>query len=495
MAAKTNNEKIIFGVKIRFLRQQAGYAFADFSKKTGMSVSYLNEIEKGKKYPKEDKIIMLAQALEVSADMLKSSYLPNQLKPVKELLESNFLNELPLDMFGINLSKVVEIIANSPLKVGAFISTLVEIARNYSFQEENFYFGALRSYLEINNNYFEHFEDSVIAFKKANSLVGPTVSEKQLANILETKYGYTIVYDGLDNHPELAEIRSVYRDKDKTLLLNSELESPQRAFQFAKEIGFIYLSLKERASTASIVSVKSFEQTLSHFGASYFSAALIVSRDDFADDMRALFAKKEWNGDNLRKITKKYNATHEVIIQRMTNILPKFLGLKKIFIQRNFLNHESGKVTIERELHIHEKHRPHYSALGEHYCRRWLSVNMLNRLSDKEGSANSQETIIDAQISDYHNTEDKYLCMSMAKSSKLRPNKKVSITIGIKIEEGIEEEIKFINDPAIKSKTVNITCERCPIEDCTDRVKEPTTILRKQKKKAIQIALDKIMNQ
>jgi len=103
MATKTNNEKIIFGVKIRFLRQQAGYAFADFSKKTGMSVSYLNEIEKGKKYPKEDKIILLADALEVSADMLKSSYLPNQLKPVKELLESNFLNELPLDMFGINI--------------------------------------------------------------------------------------------------------------------------------------------------------------------------------------------------------------------------------------------------------------------------------------------------------------------------------------------------------------------------------------------------------
>ena len=139
---------------------------------------------------------MLADALEVSADMLKSSYLPNQLKPVKELLESNFLNELPLDMFGINLAKVVEIIANSPLKVGAFISTLVEIARNYSFQEENFYFGALRSYLEINNNYFAHLEDAVIAFKKEHNLEGPTVSEKQLAQILETNYGYNIEPEG-----------------------------------------------------------------------------------------------------------------------------------------------------------------------------------------------------------------------------------------------------------------------------------------------------------
>lgn len=494
MAAKTNNEKIIFGVKIRYLRQQAGYAFADFSKKTGMSVSYLNEIEKGKKYPKEDKIVLLGDALGVSAEMLKSSYLPNQLKPVKELLESNFLNELPLDMFGINLSKVVEIIANSPVKVGAFISTLVEIARNYSFQEENFYFGALRSYLEINNNYFEHFEQAVIDFKNEHQLSGPSINEQQLAKILEKEYGYTIIYDGLDQYPELNEIRSVYRAKDKTLLLNSKLESPQRAFQFAKEIGFKYLKLSDRAWTASIISVKSFEQTLSHFGASYFSAALMVSRDDFTEDMRKMFAKEKWDSDHLRSITRKYNATHEVIIQRMTNILPKFLNLKKIFIQRNFLNQQTGKVTIERELHIDEKHRPHYSALGEHYCRRWLSVNMLNRLSDKEGAATSQQTLIDAQVSHYHNTDDTYLCMSMAKSSQLRPDKKVSITIGIKVDYALEEKIKFLKDEDIKHKNVNITCERCSIEDCAERVIEPIALKRKDKKKAIQAALDQIMN-
>jgi len=493
--AKSNNEKIIFGVKIRFLRQEAGYAFADFSKKTGMSVSYLNEIEKGKKYPKEDKIRLLAQALEVSPEMLKSNYLPNQLKPVKDLLESNFLNDLPLDMFGINLSKVVEIIANSPIKVGAFISTLVEIARNYSFQEENFYFGALRSYLEINNNYFEHLEDAVIAFKKENNLTKPQVTETQLADILQKKYKYKIIHDGLDTHPDLAQIRSVYRAKDKTLLLNSQLESPQRAFQFGKEIGFKYLGLQERALTASIVKVKSFEQTLSHFSASYFSAALLVSRDHFVEDMKKMFAQSKWDSNNLIEISKKYNATHEVIIQRMTNVLPQFLKIKKIFIQRNFLHYDSGRVTMEREMHIDEKHRPHFSALGEHYCRRWLSVNMLNRLADSEGSKTDKETIVGVQVSDYYDSEDSYLCMSMAKSSLLRPNKKVSLTIGIKIDTNSKEKIKFLGDTSIEHKTVNLTCERCSIKDCTDRVKEPTTINRREQRKAIQTSLDKILNE
>ena len=81
-------------------------------------------------------------------------------------LNSNFLNELPLDLFGIELTKVVDIIANSPARVGAFISTLVELGRNYALGEQNFYFGVLRSYLELHNNYFEDIEKEVENFIK-----------------------------------------------------------------------------------------------------------------------------------------------------------------------------------------------------------------------------------------------------------------------------------------------------------------------------------------
>ena len=42
------------------------------SKLTGLSKSYLNEIEKGKKYPKTDKIVTLSEALEVPYDHLVS---------------------------------------------------------------------------------------------------------------------------------------------------------------------------------------------------------------------------------------------------------------------------------------------------------------------------------------------------------------------------------------------------------------------------------------
>lgn len=130
MSTKAQNERILFGLKVKQLRQQLNLSFADLSEKAGMSVSYLNEIEKGKKYPKGEKIQTLAKALNVSPANLTSFEVDEGLAPVHDLLQSNFLNELPLERFGIDLAKVVEIIAGAPSRVGAFISTLLELSRN-----------------------------------------------------------------------------------------------------------------------------------------------------------------------------------------------------------------------------------------------------------------------------------------------------------------------------------------------------------------------------
>lgn len=291
MAQRITNERIIFGLKLKNLRQRQQLNFADFSKATGMSVSYLNEIEKGKKYPKDDKLKIMADALGVGVEELKSHDLGKNLLPVSDLLNSNFLNELPLNLFDIDLAKVVEIIANAPAKVGAFISTLVEISKNYALAEENFYFGALRSYLELHNNYFEGIEQSVDDFvEKYKIPKEKLVPTELLAKLLEKKYGYSIVENGLKDFPDLAEIRSVFLPESKKLLLNGELTEMQKAFQYGKELGFNYLGLEERANTASLLRVNSFEEVLSHFKAGYFSAALLMQRGAFIKDME-LFLK------------------------------------------------------------------------------------------------------------------------------------------------------------------------------------------------------------
>ena len=46
MSVKSPNDRILFGLKVKQLRGKKSLSFAELSKRTGISVSYLNEIEK-----------------------------------------------------------------------------------------------------------------------------------------------------------------------------------------------------------------------------------------------------------------------------------------------------------------------------------------------------------------------------------------------------------------------------------------------------------------
>ena len=156
--------KLIFGLKLKQVRTAKDLSLFKLSKLTGLSKSYLNEIEKGKKYPKTDKIILLAEALEIPYDEIVSLKLDKNLAPVAEILQSNLLQEIPLELFGIEERDLIEIISNAPMKVNAFISTLIEIGNNYNLTKESFYLASLRSFQEANDNYFPEIEKSAKSF-------------------------------------------------------------------------------------------------------------------------------------------------------------------------------------------------------------------------------------------------------------------------------------------------------------------------------------------
>ena len=75
-----------------------------------------------------------------------------------------------MEIFGIKESDLIDIIAEAPLKVNAFISTLFEIAKHYNLSRESFFLAALRSYQEAHNNYFDTIEQDVERFAKAYSI-------------------------------------------------------------------------------------------------------------------------------------------------------------------------------------------------------------------------------------------------------------------------------------------------------------------------------------
>ena len=184
MSVSSDKVKIIFGLKIRQLRLDKKMSLSEVAEKSNFSISYLNEIEKGKKYPKTDKIMALSETFGIDYDSLVSLKLSKQLEPIAELLNSNILNELPLEIFGVEPSHFIELMSEAPAKISAFISTIIEISRNYDMRVEQFYFSVLRSYQEMYDNYFEDLEEAAQQFRKLFDIT-PTTSpnEKLLGDI------------------------------------------------------------------------------------------------------------------------------------------------------------------------------------------------------------------------------------------------------------------------------------------------------------------------
>lgn len=472
MDIKNNSQKLILGLKVKHLRTQKGYSFSKLSEITGLSGSYLNEIEKGKKFPKEDKLKKLATALEVPYKDLTSPQLTGNMAPLAALLKSNFLNELPLDLFGIELNKVVEIIANSPAKVGAFISALVELSRTYQMKETNFYFLALRAYQEMNLNYFPELESAADKFIAKYKLpIGTPVTARFLEDILTDKFNYKVDRNTLQQKIELKDVRSIVNNKKKIIYLNPRLNEMQQTYQLGKELGFQYLNLSKRQHSSAMFKVNSFEEVLNNFKAAYFSVCILINKESLLVDLTTWFKQKTLDPVFLLNISKKYRATSSVLFQRF-NVLPQYFGIQKIFYLQAKHYPERDAFELQKELHLSKKHLPHANLIAEHYCRRWLGISSLNMLKAHP----EVPEIYQMQRSKYIGTEDEYLVLTNARKSNSGLQTNTSVSIGMLLDENAKKTIQFINDKNIIRKDVNITCERCPVADCKERVKPPLII-------------------
>ena len=98
------NLRYIFGMKLRCFRQEKGFGLKQLAALTGLSASYINEIEKGKKYPKAEKIMMLAEGLGVEYDDLVSISMTGLLGQISELFfSSSVLGSFPFQLLGLHL--------------------------------------------------------------------------------------------------------------------------------------------------------------------------------------------------------------------------------------------------------------------------------------------------------------------------------------------------------------------------------------------------------
>ncbi len=487
MRQRPETLRYILGLKLRKLRQKRRLALKEVAARTGLSVSYLSEIETGRKYPKFEKILALSEALAVPFDDLVSLKVDDELGPLTDLFESPFVREFPFHLYGLDMESLLGLLTEAPSKASAMFRTALEIGRTYDVRVEHFLFAALRSYQHQHHNYFADIEQAADAFVEEHGWSEEKgLPGLQLKRVLEEEHGYEVRYELFARDAALRGLRSIHLDgKKPRLLLNERLLPSQKAFQLAREIGFLRLGLKERSHTSSSLKVESFDQVTNDFKAAYFAGAVMIRRDLLVADVERFFKRKTWSAGDFLSFLHDYRTTPETFFYRLSQLVPQFFGLKEIYFLR--LNHGGGedgfqlsKILNMSQLQIFHGLEPH-----EHYCRRWAGIGLLRTLAayrsdgrppDQAGSAVAGDWLASAQRAAFVAADMEFFVITLARPLVLAEGASSSVSLGFLMDRRFKRRARFWNDPQLPQVEVNLTCERCGLaeEECTARAAPAT---------------------
>ncbi len=480
-----NPINVIFGLKLRQARVQKGLSVTELAQRSQLSPSYVTEIEKGRKYPKADKILRLAKALDYDYDQLVSLRLEPPLSFLEAALSSQLLQEFPLELFGLDPSALVELLTRSPAEVSALVQALAEVARGYNIREEHFFRAALRSYQELRNNYFEDLEEAAADFARQAGLASLPVPEAWLVQVLQGRFAYALGAIPVERHPPLAAYRAIYiPGSPPQLLLNPALMSSQRKFVLAREIGYRVLGLTERALTNSPDRVDSFGQVLNDFKAAYFGGVLLMPKEQVLEDIGVVFDTPRWQGERLSALLDRYDVTPETLLYRFSELIPTFFGLRVHFLRFSEVN---GAYRLYKHLNMNQLSLPTGFDLKEHYCRRWLTVRIIREMA----RSGSQGPVVGIQRSRFLQSQREFLCLGFARQDNLPPYYRTSVILGMRVDDDLRRRVRFAEDPSIPQGLLNETCERCPLgpQECADRAAPPIRWEQEQVVEARQQAL------
>ncbi len=480
--------QLLLSMKLKQYRQQKDLSLKDLSKLTGLSISYLNEIEKGKKYPKVEKVFALAKAFKVNVEDLISETLPKELTPLGDLLESKILDDLPLELFGLNYQTILELMTLTPQNFSAFLVTLKEIARCYNLNLSQLNLAALRAYQELNFNHIPSLEEISQKTIKRFEFHNTSNSLQELTDLLTTHFGYKIDYLPLAKHPTLKQVRSVFKNSSaKELFLNPLLSDSQKAFILARELGYQILDINERSASETSGHTSSFQHILGEFNAAYVAGSLLMPMPKVLQDVKDFLSSSTWDPQFLLDLTTKYQVSPETLFHRFSQVLPTELGINNLFFLRMNKPIDQEEFLITKELHLNKLHFPHGVGYHEHYCRRWITLKILQNYNQQIHDGLNPSILVKAQKSmKFGEDQDPYICFSIARRASLNPRTLSCVSLGILLTPQNKKKIKFSATSAIPELTVGQTCERCQVTDCVERVKGP--IILEQALKMEQVA-------
>ena len=480
--------RLILGIKLRALRQAQGLGLKAVARKAGLSVSYLSEIEQGKKYPRAEKLVDLAIALGVAYDDLVSLRVDRGLDAVKDAIESPFLRAFPFDLFGVEPEIVVNLLAGMADRGEALVRAVGDLSRAYDARVEDVLLAALRAYQQMHANRFPDLEAAAERLRARLDL-GTSPTAAALRAALE-RVGYRIDAATLSGHPELSSLRSVLVPADPdggagsggpTLYVNGALLDEQLAFVYARELGFLELGSTDRPLTSSWIQVERFSQVLDNFRGSYVAGALLLPAAVVDAALVRLADAPTWDSEALLAFLAQTRSTPEMLFHRLTQRVPEALGLDELFFLRVHQPVGTDAVELTKSFNLSRVPVPHGVADDEHYCRRWADSVALRELDRREARAAGRgETgggvVVAAQRQHFLAEGAEFFVVSVARPLALRAGTHSAVSLGMLLTRATKRRIRFWDDPALPRVDVSLTCERCPLADCRVRAAAPRVL-------------------
>lgn len=488
--------RLVLGLKLRTRREGHGWTLAELARRAKMSVSYLSEVEQGKKTPKPEKLLALSRALGVAYEELVSPRVEGELEALSAFASSEFVREFPFELFGVVSADVVRLLSGDPERSGALLRAFGEVVRRHDLGVEQFLFAALRAYQTLRENSFPEAEEAAERFRARLGLAAAEpVGETTLRELLVGRHGYRIDVDRLAREPELAALRSAWTPGPPPVLhLNGRLGERQRAFAFARELGFLELGLADRPATSSWIRAETFDQVLANLLASNFAGAVLMPRAEVAADVEGFFAAPRLEPGRLWAMLDRFGATPEMLAYRIGQVVPAALGLTELFFVRFHRSEGETRPRLTKVINLSAVAVPFDVAPAEHVCARWPGVTLL-----EPGAPGPAPTIarprVAAAIGRFQLEPVEFLQIAMARRLRLAPDTVASVSLGFRVDANLGRRVGFLDDPAIARLDVDLTCERCPIPaaGCAERAAPPTLRRAAETTRARLAALERLL--
>ncbi len=491
-------------------RKEKKFNRFDISERANISPSFYSELETGRKSASGETLRRITKALDMSIDELQSDRYDAALEALLDFQDPD-----------IAIKEGIELLDKAPHLAKAIPRLLANVARVHDrgSKKEVIYPILLRDYQAENLNHFPAIEDEARQFLAEHPPRGISPDAHDLHGILRYVFKYTIKSNH-DFHEQqyahLPIIRSMWMRKgtQNYLLLNQHLLPSQQAFELAKEIAYNlpFLRTKEtlahRVPTSPRIGVHSYTQILNAFKASYFAGALLMPHDALEEDLAAFFDQPTFARERLWGMLEKYHVTPEMLLHRLTEILPgKRFGIKKLHFLRFQHNRsippeppEWRVFYLTKLLDLDSLRFPYVESSSEKYCRRYNAIQALRdmRRALDDGTVSEEDLytrpMIRVQRSRFANEayrDHTYLSITMARPLTLQPDILLSVTVGFVIDEHFKNTVRFWNDTTniephgTEVIEVGHTCQRCPLDQtqCPDRAAEAIIFREEERNK------------